>query len=165
MDPLSQATLGAAAATLFSRRDNVRRAILVGAAAGAFPDVDVFIKSAVDPLLQLQYHRHFTHAILAAPVIGLVVATFFRFAFYRRGVPLRELATFGIAGALTHGFLDACTSYGTLLYLPLSGHRESWDIISIIDPLFAGPLVFLTLIAFAKKVPTLKAVIGGELTL
>ena len=39
-------------------------------------------------------------------------------------------------GAITHGLIDACTSYGTLLYWPISHHRESWDIISIIDPIF-----------------------------
>lgn len=154
MDPLSQATLGAAAAALLSRPDSVRRAILVGAVAGALPDLDVLIKSAEDPLLQLEYHRHFTHALFAAPLIGLVVAAFFRVAVFRKSGSWRELSIFAIAGALTHGFLDTCTSYGTLLYLPFSGHRESWDIISIIDPLFTLPLVLLTVVAFVMRRPT-----------
>lgn len=39
-------------------------------------------------------------------------------------------------GMATHGFLDACTSYGTVLFWPWSDKRISWDIIAIIDPLF-----------------------------
>ena len=58
-------------------------------------------------------------------------------------------------GAITHGLIDACTSYGTLLYWPISHHRESWDIISIIDPIFTLPLALLTVIAFVFRRPRL----------
>ena len=56
-------------------------------------------------------------------------------------------------GAITHGLIDACTSYGTLLYWPISHHRESWDIISIIDPIFTLPLALLSVIAFVFRRP------------
>ena len=151
MDPLSQASLGAAAAALVSRNATVRRALLVGAVAGAAPDLDVFIISGTDPLLDLQYHRHFTHALLFAPVIGLVVAGLFKGLFYLRNWPFKELFLFATLGALSHGLLDACTSYGTMLYLPVSDHRESWDLISIIDPIFTLPLVLLLLTAFVRE--------------
>ncbi|MGJ8640287.1 MAG: metal-dependent hydrolase [Opitutaceae bacterium] len=153
MDPLSQAALGAATAALFSRRASVRRAIIVGAFAGAAPDVDVFIRSDVDPLLSLEYHRHFTHALLFAPIIGLLIAGLCKLVFFWKRWNYRELALFGIVGALTHGLLDACTSYGTLLYLPFSNHRESWDIISIVDPIFTLPLALMTVFAFAWRQP------------
>ena len=45
---------------------------MLGALAGAAPDLDVLIRSETDPLLALQYHRHFTHALLIAPLIGLL---------------------------------------------------------------------------------------------
>lgn len=153
MDPLTQASLGAAVAALFSCRGNVRRAIVVGALAGAAPDVDVFIRSDSDPMLALEYHRHFTHALLLAPVIGLATATFFKGVFFWKQWHYRELALFAVLGALTHGLLDACTSYGTLLYLPFFDHRESWDIISIIDPIFTVPLVLMTFGAFLLRRP------------
>lgn len=153
MDPISQASLGAAAAALLARSDNLRRAMLVGALAGAAPDLDVLIKSADDPLLQLQYHRHFTHSLLLAPVIGILVAVAVRWLAWKRRWTARELIPFGMAGALTHGPLDACTSYGTQLYWPFIDHRESWDIISIIDPVLTLPLVTLLLIAFGRRRP------------
>jgi inner membrane protein len=155
MDPLTQASLGAAAAAVFSCRTNVRRAIVVGALAGAAPDLDVFIRSDSDPMLALEYHRHFTHAILFAPIIGLIVAGLFKAVFFWKEWRYQELALFAVVGALTHGALDACTSYGTLLYLPFSGHRESWDIISIIDPIFTLPLALMTLTAFLLRRPAL----------
>lgn len=158
MDPLTQASVGAAAAALFSKRGNVRLALTVGALAGMAPDADIWIRSDSDPLLALQYHRHFTHSILIAPLIGLVVAGLWKLLFYWRKQPFRDLAQFAIAGALTHGVIDACTSYGTLLYWPLSSHRESWDIISIIDPIFTLPLVVLLVLGFAFRRPQMATV-------
>lgn len=154
MDPLTQASLGAAAAVLCSRKDNVRLAVMVGALAGAAPDLDVLMRSESDPLLSLEYHRHFTHALVSAPIIGLIVAGLFKMLFsWRKQMSFRELSLFGVAGAITHGLLDACTSYGTLLYLPFSNYRESWDIISIIDPIFTLPLVLMLLITFCIRRP------------
>jgi inner membrane protein len=127
--------------------------VWIGGVAGAAADLDVFIRSTTDPLLTLQYHRHFTHALIVAPLIGLCVALLFKCIMFRSKLPFRRCALFAILGALTHGVLDACTSYGTLLYLPFSDHRESWDLISVIDPLFTVPLAFLTLFAFAWRRP------------
>ena len=153
MDQLTQASIGAAAATIVCRKAETRQALLLGALAGAAPDLDVLIRSETDPLLSLQYHRHFTHALLIAPLIGLLVAALFKGLFFWKDYPYRRLALFGMMGALTHGLIDACTSYGTLLYWPISHHRESWDIISIIDPIFTLPLVLLTVITFVFRRP------------
>lgn len=153
MDPLTQMSLGAAAAAALSRRGNLRTAVVVGALAGGAPDLDVLIRSPQDPLLSLEYHRHFTHGLIMAPLIGLLVASLYHLIFRFCKLPLRQLVLFGVAGAMTHGLLDACTSYGTRLYWPFNNHRESWDIISIIDPIFTIPLLLLTVIAFAFRRP------------
>lgn len=158
MDPLTQAGLGAAASALFCRKENTRLALTLGALAGLAPDLDVLITSDSDPLLALQYHRHFTHSIFFAPIIGLLVAGLWKLLFYRWRQPFKMLATFAIAGALTHGLIDACTSYGTLLYWPFIHHRESWDIISIIDPIFTLPLSTLLVLSFAFRRPALAKV-------
>jgi inner membrane protein len=46
-------------------------------------------------------------------------------------------------GYATHGLLDACTSYGTLLFWPFSNERVTWNNISIVDPLFTIPILIL----------------------
>jgi inner membrane protein len=52
----------------------------------------------------------------------------------------------GFAAYLAHPLLDACTSYGTHLWLPFSQRREAWNLIAVVDPLFtlllAPPLWF-----------------------
>ncbi len=161
MDPLTQASIGAAAAAMVCRRSETRCAVLLGALAGAAPDLDVLIRSDADPLLALEYHRHFTHSLLLAPLIGLLIAALYKGFFFWKHWPFRRLALFGVMGALTHGLIDTCTSYGTLLYWPISRHRESWDIISIIDPIFTIPLALLTVIAFAFRRPRFAQVAIG----
>ena len=153
MDPLTQATLGAAVAASICRSSETRCAVVIGALAAAAPDLDVMIRSDTDPLLVLEYHRHFTHSIFVAPLIGFIVATLFKGLFFRKPWPFRRLLLFAGVATLTHGLLDACTSYGTLLYWPFHGHRESWDIISIIDPIFTLPLVIFTVLSFIFMKP------------
>ena len=51
MDPLSQGVVGAIAAQSVARSGELRAASVAGFAAGLLPDLDVFIRSAADPLL------------------------------------------------------------------------------------------------------------------
>lgn len=141
MDPLTQGLLGAAAAQAVCGRVLPRAAWPIGMAAGMIGDLDVFIRPADDPLGGLSYHRHFTHSLAFIPVGAVVAALpliwWQRFAGRRRAVLLAAAVAYA-----THGLLDACTSFGTLLYWPFSNTRVAWDLISIIDPVFT--LILLT---------------------
>ncbi|MDP6934974.1 MAG: metal-dependent hydrolase, partial [Myxococcota bacterium] len=139
MDPLTQATLGAAAAQV-SRPRRFVAASGAGAAGGFLPDADVLIRSSSDPLLFLEYHRHFTHSLAFIPIGGAVTALCC--AKLSRGrVGFRELFLPATLGWATHGLLDSCTSYGTYLYWPFSDERVAWHLVSIVDPLFTVPLL------------------------
>ena len=70
MDPFSHALLGASAAHFAFGRRLPRRAWLIGAGAGLAPDLDFFIRSASDPLLNIELHRQFTHALAFIPMGG-----------------------------------------------------------------------------------------------
>ncbi|HLT40099.1 MAG TPA: metal-dependent hydrolase [Enhygromyxa sp.] len=74
MDPLSQGVLGAAAAQDVIGDRLGRKTWWLGALGGMAPDLDVIIRSASDPLLALEYHRHFTHSLAFIPIGGLLVA-------------------------------------------------------------------------------------------
>ena len=54
-------------------------------------------------------------------------------------------------GYATHGLLDACTSYGTLLFWPFSNERVTWNNISIVDPIFTIPVLILIGTAIKTK--------------
>ena len=155
MDPISQGVLGVAAAQAISRKPQTRRAAFMGLAAGLAPDVDVFISSATDPLLSLQFHRQFTHALAFIPVGALLVALVLHPLVGRSALRFRTTYLFCLAAYATHGLLDACTSYGTQLLWPFSDLRVAWNTISIIDPLFTVPILLLAALAIWRKSPLL----------
>ena len=108
-----------------------RAGLLLMVAANA-PDVDV-VSWLGGPLTYLEYHRWFTHSILAAPLLaGLVVALTRLFA---RGRPfpwVRAMiaATIGVAGHLA---LDWTNIYGVRLLLPFSPEWLRLDTTAIVD--------------------------------
>jgi inner membrane protein len=150
MDPLSQATLGAAAAQSVMKKADLARIGVIGALAGMAPDLDVLIQSPTDPLLQLEYHRQFTHSLLFIPIGALVCAVAF-WPFVRHHMSFKAIWLAALAGYATHGLLDACTTYGTLLLWPFSDARIAWNTISVVDPLFTLPLLGFVIAAGVKK--------------
>lgn len=142
MDPCSQALLGANLSCSFSDNKDIKKASICGLSGGLLPDLDVLIKSDSDPLLFLEYHRHFTHSLFFIPIGGLIVSSILFFLFFRKSFPFGKIFFFCSLGVFTHGLLDACTSYGTHLYWPITDSRVSWSIISIIDPVFTLILIF-----------------------
>ncbi|MFT7561979.1 MAG: inner membrane protein, partial [Flavobacteriales bacterium] len=151
MDPITQGALGAAAAQLKSPKHLIQAAI-VGALAGMAPDLDILIRSANDPLLALEFHRHFTHSLLFIPLGALIFAGLF-YLLLKRFLVLSFLNVFwwSLLGIATHGILDGCTSYGTQLFWPFSNARISFDIVSVVDPFFTFPLLALVIFSALKR--------------
>ena len=146
MDPISQGALGAVASQVMPRREKLRAVAFLGCIAGMAPDLDVFISSSSDPLLFLEYHRQFTHALLFIPVGAALVALPLH-PLVRRTLQPRQTYLACLLGYATHGLLDACTSYGTQLLWPFSDYRVAWNNVSIVDPLFTLPLLCLVILA------------------
>ena len=145
MDPLTQGALGAVFVQATTNRTrNLGVAGGLGFLSGMAADLDALIRSSADPLLFLEYHRHFTHSLAFIPVGGLLCALVIQYVLGRRW-RLTFLQTFVCCtlGYGTHALLDASTSYGTTLLWPFSDERLSWSIVPIIDPLFTVPLVTL----------------------
>jgi inner membrane protein len=155
MDPISQGVIGAALAMVPAQKQELKASFLVGWLAGMAPDLDVFIRSSSDPLLAIEYHRHFTHSLLMAPIIGLVVAILLHFLTLnwksRLNVTLGRFILFGVLGAFTHGLLDACTSYGTQLLWPFSNMRVAWNNVGIVDPIPTFGTLALIVLAVRKQ--------------
>src|SRR5215510_4472808 len=134
MDPFTHGLLGAATSRAILPKPDWRFT-LAGAAGGMIPDMDIFIQSIRDPLLFFEFHRHFSHSLLFIPAGGFLTGVIF-WLLFKRKVPLKPLALAATLGYATHPLLDACTSYGTMLFWPFSEARVAWDLISIVDPLF-----------------------------
>lgn len=140
MDPLTHSTFGMAVAMVIAPRGFRRQAALAGLAAGLLPDADIFIRSETDPLLGVEYHRHFTHSVVFQPIIAFIAASI-AWVLLRGKTPWRPLFLPALAAGLSHIFCDAWTSYGTRLWWPLADTRVAWDMVSIIDPLITLPLL------------------------
>ena len=69
MDPFTQGIVGTTVAQSGSKRDTLIIASVIGLLAGLAADLDIFIRSSTDPLLFLEYHRHFTHSIFFIPFV------------------------------------------------------------------------------------------------
>ena len=141
MDIITQGLLGgllaqSIAQTDKSGRSELKRATLVGVLAGLLADADILISSASDPLLTIEYHRHFSHSLLFIPV-GAAIAFMLLWPFMRRHLSPQRLYIYCFMGYSMSGLLDASTSYGTHLFWPFSDERVAWHLISIIDPLFS----------------------------
>ena len=74
MDPVTHILLGASVGYVALGRRLGRNAAGVGALAAFAPDADVFIRSAADPLLAIEYHRGFTHSLAFSPIGAAIVA-------------------------------------------------------------------------------------------
>ena len=162
MDPVSQGVLGAAAAQSASHRvtahqlpdtrprHNLWLAGLIGAFAGMAPDIDVLIFSSTDPLLFLEFHRQFTHALVFIP-IGALLCAVTAGLFVRQRLSFTHTYVLCFLGYATHALLDACTSYGTQLFWPFSDTRIAWNNVSVVDPLFTVPALVLVVLAVTRK--------------
>lgn len=155
MDPVTHALLGACtvqAVMASPKRDFIgryprRQLWLVGALGGLLPDLDVLIRSGSDPLLAIEFHRHFTHSFLFIPIGGLLAAL--PWLLFRSQRPRwRLLWLAGMLGYATHGVLDACTNYGTHLLWPFSNERTAWHWITTVGPL----LTLMLLVGLAVSV-------------
>ena len=151
MDPLSQAAFGASLSQSFAEdRKKQLSAMVIGALAGMAPDLDILINSDLDPLLFLEYHRQFTHSLVFIPFGALLCALVF-YPFAKKKLSFKQIYFFSFLAYATHGLLDACTSYGTQLFWPFTNERVAWNVVSIIDPLFTLPVLFLIILAAFKK--------------
>lgn len=150
MDPISQGVVGGIVAQTFSDKSRARAAGICGFIAGLPADLDIFIRSSVDSLLTLEYHRHFTHSLIFIPV-GALVVSIFLWIFVRKRLSFGQLYAVCFLGYGTSGLLDACTSYGTRLLWPFSDQRVAWDNIAIVDPIFTMTLLIVLLLAMVRK--------------
>jgi inner membrane protein len=140
MDTLTQAALGAAVGGTVLGRRLGRRAILIGAALGTLPDLDVFLDYG-DAVADVTEHRGFTHSLFVLTGLGTLLAFL-----ARRFVPARDISlgrwwVYFTLCLVTHPLLDVLTTYGTQIWWPLDVRPSAWPVVFIIDPLYTLPLL------------------------
>lgn len=121
MDPVTQGVLGAVVTQSQVKPKQLAQAACIGAIAGMAPDLDVLIRSATDPLLAIEFHRHFTHSLFFIPFGALICSlVLYPLLGKRWQLSFKYVYLWSFIGYATHALLDACTSYGTQHSGPLA---------------------------------------------
>ncbi len=155
MDSLTQIVLGASVAEAVAGRKMGNKAPLIGALCGTIPDLDVFLP--YDNLITYyQGHRGFSHSFLFAFLIAPILGWIFHKLFRKKNYGLTLWCKLCFCSIITHPMLDSFTSWGTQLFSPFSNYRVAFNSISIVDPLYTGPFLILTLIILFMKRTNIK---------
>jgi len=144
MDIVTQGLLGGVLGQSVAREGEKRIATLVGVVSGMLADADILIQSSSDPLLNIEFHRHFSHSLIFIP-FGALIAALMLWPVLRKRLQFSRIYLYALAGFSLSGVLDACTSYGTHLLWPFSDERIAFHIIAIVDPVFTL-ILFLGLV-------------------
>lgn len=151
MDSLSQILLGASTAAVLAPPGHRRRALLIGAALGTLPDLDVMIDYG-DAVSNMTYHRGFSHSLFFLAGVSAALWLMLRWCWRPlHAHPWRWLAVLALP-LLTHPLLDSFTVYGTQLFWPLTAPPVMGGSLFIIDPLYTLPLLIGVLVAALTRI-------------
>jgi inner membrane protein len=160
---LTHALSGALLARAIAPRDapprSVPRRVAAGFFAAAAPDLD-FVLGFVSPLLYLEQHRGPTHSVVLLPLWALALS-------WLLSKILREpggwKALYGVCALALGAHIagDLITSFGTIVFAPLSDARYAWGTTFIIDLWFTGIIVAGLLASALWKGSRLPAMAAG----
>ena len=156
MDPLTHGLSGALAARAFlpqfsseGKRRVARWAVLLGS---VFPDIDVIAKPFdPDDFATIRVHRTLTHSLVCLPVWALLLVLLTAWFCRRRSIPAPGRAVLWLLygfGLALHILFDCITSFGTLVWSPVSWNRISWDWTFIVDLALTGVLLYFLLLGW-----------------
>ncbi len=156
MDSITQAALGASLAGAVAGKTLGRTSLLVGAALGTLPDLDVVIDYGT-AIANYSQHRGFSHSLLILLPLSFVLAAGFQR--WRPAVGYGRWLLLTALVLLTHPLLDSFTTYGTQLFWPFAD-PVAISSIFIIDPLYTLPLLFGVLMLLIRG-PETRAIHAG----
>ena len=138
MDTLTHALSGALLARATAKAETLplSRRLALGTVAAAFPDAD-FVMSLGSPIAYLLNHRGLTHSLVVLPVWGLLLA-WLASRLWRDPRGWRPYFPVAAMGVGIHIAGDLITSYGTMIFAPLSDARFALGTTFIIDLYFSG---------------------------
>ena len=155
---LSGALLARATAGIEKPALPLRRRVGIGFLVAAFPDIDV-VATWISPLAYLYHHRGVTHSLVMLPLwtvmLSLLLAWIWRSCpGWRAYAPVVALSLFiHIAG-------DWITTFGTMIFAPLSDYRHGLGTTFIIDLWFTGIILAGLLLSLLWRRSRLPAVAG-----
>lgn len=150
MDSLTQGLLGAATFAIVKDKEIGKKSLLIGAAVGTIPDLDVLLAPLFNDIEFLTVHRSFSHSIGFAILLSLLLGEIFHRSYQREQSRTKWQLAFFLA-IFTHSLLDWCTTYGTKLISPINDHLFSLNSIHVFEPIYTGILLIGILVHLFKN--------------
>ncbi len=158
MDPVTHLLGGTLAGHLLAPREPAgrRAALMIGAVAGLFPDIDYLAHLFQDPLTVLNNHRGITHSLLLMPLWGVLLGTL-AWRIRPGGIRWQRAVSVACAAVSAHILLDLITPYGTRILAPLDGRAFTLGTTFVIDPLLTLILAtgLLASLSLCRRMPAL----------
>ncbi len=152
MDTITHGITGALVAKAFLSERHGRIATAAVTLGAVFPDSDTFASLLTSgELFRLESHRGITHSLLALPAFALLLGVLSCLLIRQRKWLL--LTCFYGIGIAVHIVLDLITSYGTMIWTPVSNTRAAWDITFIIDFVLTAIVLLPQLAAWVYSKP------------
>jgi inner membrane protein len=151
LDSVTHIAIGICAGELVAGKKLGKTALLWGAIANSFPDIDVATSLWMNPADSLLAHRGFTHSILFQLLLIPLAAYLLKRLYSKKDFSLNGWMLLIGSNLFLHIFLDALTAYGTGWFEPFSHYRVSFNTIFILDPLFSISFFVGAIILLIKK--------------
>lgn len=161
MDTLTHALSGALAARATApanARISLTARVTAGFFAAAFPDMD-WVLAYVSPVAYITGHRGVTHSVLLLPLwAGLLAWLCAKIG--RGGATWRDYYGVCAIALGMHILGDLITSFGTIVFAPVSDARIAWSTTFIIDLWFTGIIAAGLAAAWVWRRSRVPAVLG-----
>lgn len=155
---LSGALLARATAGIEKPALPLGRRIGIGFLVAAFPDSDV-IATWISPLSYLYHHRGVTHSLVMLPLWTVLLSLIFALL-WRQGPGWKSYAPVVALSLAAHIAGDWITTFGTMIFAPLSDYRHGLGTTFIIDLWFTGIIIAGLLLSLLWRRSRLPAVAG-----
>ena len=157
LDSLTHIALGACIGEIMLSKKLGKKAMLWGALAQSFPDVDFIASFLLSPTADLNAHRSLTHSFLFALLMAICLSLLARRLHRPHNIAFKTFFIFFGLQMGIHDVLDTCNAYGTALFEPFSHHRFAFNILYVIDPFFSITLLIAaTALIIAKRFSRLR---------
>ncbi len=164
MDSITHIALGAAAGEILLGKKLGKRAMIIGAIANSFPDIDFLASLWLSPADNVLAHRGFTHSILCMVLLTLLFCWVAIKLDKQQRVSRNGWFVFFLIQLSLHLFVDAFNAYGVGWFIPFDDVRISFHTIFVVDPFYSSILiavsVMLLLYPARNKYRTRMATIG-----
>ena len=152
MDSLTHIVLGACIGEALAGKYLGKKAMVLGIIGQSIPDIDFISGIWLTGTDQIMAHRAFTHSILFAVIVTLLLSWISARILHMHNVRLRKYILLFSVNIFVHIFIDTFNAYGTALLSPFSDTRYSFNTLFVADPLFSiGPFAACTWLWFTKQ--------------